>query len=270
MTDQPHGRRSGGRAGRQAMRAAAATHADAFLTRTMKPVEIVSEEGLDIIIDNAETILAEVGIDVRGYPSAVERFAAAGLRRRRRTGALSPRPGPLPRRHRTGELRAARPQPGAQRHDRRRRHGVRPQLRLAVRPRPRRRPPLRHARRLPELRQAHLLVTAPPPLRRDGVRTGRHPGEQAPPRHGVQPPALQRQADHGLGDGRRAGRRLRRAGPHRLRRRSRRPHRDHQPDQRLVAARVGRHDARRRRGLRRRPTRRRSSPRSSSPERWPR
>ena len=52
------------------------------------------------------------------------------------------------------------------------------------------------------------LVTAPPPLRRHGVRTGRHPRQQAPPRHGVQPPALQRQADHGLGHGRRAGRRL--------------------------------------------------------------
>ncbi|HET9547313.1 MAG TPA: trimethylamine methyltransferase family protein [Desertimonas sp.] len=78
MTDQPHGRRSGGRAGRQAMRAAAATHADAFLTRTMQPVEIVSDEGLDTIMANAETILAEVGIDVRGYPSAVERFGAAG------------------------------------------------------------------------------------------------------------------------------------------------------------------------------------------------
>ena len=60
----------------------------------------------------------------------------------------------------------------------------------------------------------------------------------------------------------------RRAGPHRLRWRPRRPHRDDQPDQRLVAARVGRHDARRRRGLRRRTTRRRSSPRSSSPGRW--
>ena len=78
MTDQRHGRRSGGRAGRQAMRAAAVTHADAFLTRTMNPVEIVSEEGLEIITANAETILAEVGIDVRGYPSAVERFADAG------------------------------------------------------------------------------------------------------------------------------------------------------------------------------------------------
>ena len=73
-----HGRRSGGRAGRQAMRAAATTHADAYLTRTMKPVEIVGDEGLEIILNNADTILAEVGVEIRGYPSAIERFRDAG------------------------------------------------------------------------------------------------------------------------------------------------------------------------------------------------
>ena len=73
-----HGRRSGGRAGRQAMRAAATTHADAYLTRTMKPVEIVGDEGLEIILNNADTILAEVGVEIRGYPSAIERFRGAG------------------------------------------------------------------------------------------------------------------------------------------------------------------------------------------------
>ncbi len=76
--DRAHGRRSGGRAARQAMRAAAATRADAYLTRTMKPVEIVSEEGLEIILGNAETILEEVGIEVRDYPSAVDRYRDAG------------------------------------------------------------------------------------------------------------------------------------------------------------------------------------------------
>ncbi len=78
MSDVAQGRRSGGRAGRQAMRASASTHADAYLTRTMKPVEILGEEGLAIILDNAETILAEVGVEVRDYPSAIERFTAAG------------------------------------------------------------------------------------------------------------------------------------------------------------------------------------------------
>jgi len=60
------------------MRAAATTHADAYLTRTMKPVEIVGDEGLEIILNNADTILAEVGVEIRGYPSAIERLRDAG------------------------------------------------------------------------------------------------------------------------------------------------------------------------------------------------
>ncbi len=41
-------------------------------------MELVSEEGLELLEHNAETILAEVGIEVREYPSAVARFADAG------------------------------------------------------------------------------------------------------------------------------------------------------------------------------------------------
>ena len=96
-------------------------------------------------------------------------------------------------------LHPARAQPRAQRADRRRRHRVRAELRLAVRARPRPRPPLRDARRLRELREARVPVAEPAPLGRHRVRAGRHAGEQAPPRHGVRAPALQRQAVHGLG-----------------------------------------------------------------------
>ena len=72
------GRRSGGRAGRQALRASHVVEAETYLTRTMKPFEIVSDEGLEIIERNAETILQEVGIEIRDYPSALPIFAAAG------------------------------------------------------------------------------------------------------------------------------------------------------------------------------------------------
>ena len=48
--------------------------------------------------------------------------------------------------------------PRRQRRDRRDAHGLRPELRLAVRPRPRQRPALRHDRGLPELREARLHV----------------------------------------------------------------------------------------------------------------
>jgi len=44
----------------------------------MAPVEVVSTEGLETIEHNADTILAEVGIDFRDYPSALALLAGAG------------------------------------------------------------------------------------------------------------------------------------------------------------------------------------------------
>lgn len=72
------GRRSGGRAARQRERSAAIVSREPFLTRALKPVELVSEEGLALLEHNADTILEEVGVEIRDYPSALERFAAAG------------------------------------------------------------------------------------------------------------------------------------------------------------------------------------------------
>ena len=65
--DAGTGRRSGGRAGRQALRASHVVEAETYLTRTMKPFEIVSDEGLEIIERNAETILHEVGVEIRDF-----------------------------------------------------------------------------------------------------------------------------------------------------------------------------------------------------------
>ncbi|MEK7426279.1 MAG: trimethylamine methyltransferase family protein, partial [Actinomycetota bacterium] len=78
MTDSSAGRRSGGRAGRQALRAAHVIERVPYLTRTMRPFEIVDDEGLAIIEHTADTILEEVGIEVRDYPSALPVFAAGG------------------------------------------------------------------------------------------------------------------------------------------------------------------------------------------------
>ena len=78
MNDQAHGRRSGGRSGRQAVRAAHAVEAVPFLTRAIKPYELVSDEGLSIIEHNADTILQEVGVEIRDYPSALKVFADGG------------------------------------------------------------------------------------------------------------------------------------------------------------------------------------------------
>src|SRR5262249_45326185 len=77
MNNEPR-RRSGGRAGRQAARLAAHVEQVPFLTRTLKPYEVLDEEGLAIIEHNADTILEEVGVIVRDHPETARRFAGAG------------------------------------------------------------------------------------------------------------------------------------------------------------------------------------------------
>jgi trimethylamine---corrinoid protein Co-methyltransferase len=76
--EQTRGRRSGGRAGRQAVRASHAVVSEPFLTRTLKPFELVSEEGLALLEHNADTILEQVGVEIRDYPSALKVFADGG------------------------------------------------------------------------------------------------------------------------------------------------------------------------------------------------
>ncbi len=71
-------RRSGGRAGRQALRASHQVAAVPYITRTMPPFEVLSDENLAILEHNADTILEEVGIWIRDYPSAIQRFVDAG------------------------------------------------------------------------------------------------------------------------------------------------------------------------------------------------
>ena len=75
---ESQGRRSGGRAGRAAMRAASVIERVPYLTRTMKPFEILSEESLAAIEYTADTVLEEVGVEIRDYPEALPMFAAAG------------------------------------------------------------------------------------------------------------------------------------------------------------------------------------------------
>ena len=72
------GRRSGGRAGRQAARTRSSTATDAFLTRQLRPFELVSDEGLELLEYNADTILEQVGVEIRDHSGALERFRQAG------------------------------------------------------------------------------------------------------------------------------------------------------------------------------------------------
>jgi trimethylamine--corrinoid protein Co-methyltransferase len=49
-----------------------------FLTRRLAPFELVSEEGLATLEHNADTILAEVGIEVHDHRTAIDLFRGAG------------------------------------------------------------------------------------------------------------------------------------------------------------------------------------------------
>ncbi len=70
--------RTGGRAGRVAARLAAHVEAAPYLTRALKPVEVLSEEGLSLLEANADTILEEVGIEFRGDADALRLLREAG------------------------------------------------------------------------------------------------------------------------------------------------------------------------------------------------
>ena len=161
--DDPTRRRSGGRAARQALRLAAHAEHIPFLTRKLAPFEVLGEEGLALIEHNADVILEEVGVEFRGDPDALR--YPRGRRRHRRPSASDSRadvpvivqaalcqftstPGT---RHATSRIGGTA-------------HGLRAELRLAVRPRSRRRPPLRDARRLPELREARRMLAVPASL----------------------------------------------------------------------------------------------------------
>ncbi len=78
MTEETTRHRSGGRAGRQAARAHAHIERQPFLTRKLTPFEIVDEEGLALLEENADTILQEVGLEFRGDPDALRLFREAG------------------------------------------------------------------------------------------------------------------------------------------------------------------------------------------------
>ena len=71
-------RRGGGRAARQAELSSAKIDAPSYLTRDIPVYEICREEGLELIENNAEWILEEIGIEFRGDPEALAILKEAG------------------------------------------------------------------------------------------------------------------------------------------------------------------------------------------------
>src|SRR3954465_11655452 len=78
MIEEAPRRRTGGREGRIAARAHAHIEHEPFLTRTLKPYEVLSEEGLATLEHNADTILQEVGLEFRGDEIALGLLRDAG------------------------------------------------------------------------------------------------------------------------------------------------------------------------------------------------
>jgi trimethylamine--corrinoid protein Co-methyltransferase len=79
VTEREGRRRGGGREARRAGRTAAAQAAALpFLTRSIPPYEVVGDEGLTTIEQNADTILQEVGVEIVDFPEALEIFGSAG------------------------------------------------------------------------------------------------------------------------------------------------------------------------------------------------
>src|SRR6476659_3539285 len=78
MSEVSGGRRSGGRVARQAARAISNAVSVPYITRTLKPFEVLSEEHLSLIEENADTVLEQVGIEFRDTPEALQLFNDAG------------------------------------------------------------------------------------------------------------------------------------------------------------------------------------------------
>ncbi|MDJ0685710.1 MAG: trimethylamine methyltransferase family protein [Alphaproteobacteria bacterium] len=74
------GRRGGGRAARQATRAQQGGASAAFITRKIPTFDPFDEEQLATIEANAETVLADIGIEFRDDPETLDIWRAAGAK----------------------------------------------------------------------------------------------------------------------------------------------------------------------------------------------
>ncbi|PUB19374.1 trimethylamine methyltransferase family protein [Yoonia sediminilitoris] len=70
--------RGGGGAARRAERTAVSVETAKYIERNVPNYEVLTEEALDVIETNAETVLAEIGVDFLDNPAALDRWKAAG------------------------------------------------------------------------------------------------------------------------------------------------------------------------------------------------
>jgi len=78
MSSKPRRRRSAGRKAKRAARQQMPMATAAFIDRKIPYYEILSEEALELIENNAETVLEEIGIEFKEFPKALHLFKDAG------------------------------------------------------------------------------------------------------------------------------------------------------------------------------------------------
>ena len=70
--------RGGGGAARRAERTAVSVETAKYIERNIPNYEVLTEDALQVIERNAETVLAEIGVNFVENPAALERWRAAG------------------------------------------------------------------------------------------------------------------------------------------------------------------------------------------------
>ena len=71
-------KRGGGRAARKAERTSSVIKGVPYITRKVPFYEVLNDEGLTLIENNAETILQEIGVEFRGDQEALDLWKSAG------------------------------------------------------------------------------------------------------------------------------------------------------------------------------------------------
>ena len=200
------GRSGGGGAARRAARSAVSLETAKYIERNIPNLDVLNEEALQIIEANAETVLAEIGVNFVDNPAALDRWREAGAEVE---GERVRIPRGLAR-----QLCATAPATFTQ-HARNSARNVEiggrnlvmapvygPPLRALCQ----RRAPLRDDGRFPQFRETGLHVEMAAPFRRHGVRADRCGREQAPSGHVASAYDPVGQTLYGVGHGTRARR----------------------------------------------------------------
>lgn len=78
MSSRPRRRRAAGREAKLAARQSAQAVTAAYIDRKIPYFDLLSDEALELIEHNADTVLEEIGIEFKDFPKALELFKEAG------------------------------------------------------------------------------------------------------------------------------------------------------------------------------------------------